>query len=77
VEVQNRVNKVMRKHYNALGPVTLHEWSVVICFSILIILWFFRQPMFITGWGDSLKRLTDRGTISGLSISPTFYEQIF
>ena len=41
---------------------SVHEWSIVICFSILILLWFFRQPMFIRGWGEVLKRVTDRGT---------------
>jgi len=25
--------------------------------------------MFITGWGDNLKRLTDRGTISGVNFT--------
>jgi sodium-dependent dicarboxylate transporter 2/3/5 len=31
---------------------------------ILILLWFFREPMFIDGWGDFLKRKTSRGTTS-------------
>ena len=42
-EVQERVTKVMTSHYNALGHMTLHEWSVVVCFSALIMLWFFRD----------------------------------
>ena len=66
-EVQERVTKTMRKHYNALGSMSIHEWSIVICFSTLICLWFFRQPMFIYGWGDSLKRMTDRGQIAAVA----------
>jgi sodium-dependent dicarboxylate transporter 2/3/5 len=43
---------------------TVHEWSILICFIILILLWFFREPMFIAGWGDYLRRVTDRGNKS-------------
>ena len=54
----------MQSHYNALGDMSLHEWSVVVAFSALILLWFFRQPKFMYGWGDSLTRMTDRKTQS-------------
>jgi sodium-dependent dicarboxylate transporter 2/3/5 len=53
---------VIQRHYDDLGKMSVHEWSVVICFSVLILLWFFRQPMFIKGWGQILMRVTDRGT---------------
>jgi hypothetical protein len=55
-DVQERVTKVMQSHYNALGSMSLHEWSVVVAFSALILLWFFRQPKFMHGWGDDLTR---------------------
>ena len=54
----------MQSHYNALGDMSLHEWSVVVAFSALILLWFFRQPKFMYGWGDSLTRMTDPKTQS-------------
>ena len=55
-KTERNVKDVLRGQYEALGPTTSHEWSILICFSALILLWFFRQPMFMTGWGDYLTR---------------------
>jgi sodium-dependent dicarboxylate transporter 2/3/5 len=52
------IKDVMRKQLTNLGKTSIHEWSVFVCFIILILLWFFREPMFILGWGDFLKRKT-------------------
>lgn len=46
------VRAVIRQQYKELGPLNFHEASVLACFITLIILWFFRQPQFMTGWGD-------------------------
>merc|ERR1712013_388463 len=32
-----------------------HELQVLVLFIILIFLWFFQKPKFITGWGDFFK----------------------
>ena len=60
----DRIKDVMRKQLESLGHTSTHEWSILICFITLIFLWFFREPMFIDGWGDILKRITDRGSQS-------------
>ena len=44
----------------------MHEWSILICFVILIVLWFFRKPLFISGWAGVFKRTTDRGTTAAV-----------
>ena len=49
------VREVIQQQYRTLGPITFHEVSVFILFCILILLWFFREPQFITGWGDFFK----------------------
>ena len=64
IEPDDRIKEVMRKQLHNLGHTSIHEWSILICFITLIFLWFFREPMFIDGWGDLLKRITDRGNQS-------------
>ena len=54
----------MQRYYDSMGPMTCHESSILICFGILIFLWFFREPVFIFGWGDFFKRITNRRNLS-------------
>ena len=28
------------------------EWTIIVMFSLLLLLWIFRSPKLITGWGD-------------------------
>lgn len=49
--------EVIQQQYRTLGPITFHEVSVFILFCILILLWFFREPQFIPGWGDFFKTM--------------------
>ena len=46
------VKRVIRRKFDELGPITFHELSVLILFCICVLLWFFRNPQFITGWGS-------------------------
>jgi len=61
------MKEILTSQYNSLGPASVHEYSILICFSILVLLWFFRQPMFIKGWGDFLDRITLRGAKSSVA----------
>ena len=47
---------IENKYYD-LGNIKFHEMVVVTLFSIMVILWFFRAPEFITGWGDLITQL--------------------
>ena len=49
--------ELIQQQYLTLGPITFHEVSVFILFCILILLWFFREPQFIPGWGDFFKTM--------------------
>ena len=49
-----RVKQVLRHHLKELGPMTYEEKSVSVVFVILVSLWFFRAPGFMTGWGNLL-----------------------
>ncbi|GAB1296397.1 Solute carrier family 13 member 5 [Apodemus speciosus] len=42
--------KVLTEEYRKLGPLSYPECNVLFCFSLLIILWFSRDPGFMPGW---------------------------
>ena len=48
---QRNVSKMLRGRYDALGPMNFHETAVAILFFIVVMLWMFRDPRFIDGWG--------------------------
>ena len=55
-EMENRqVKKVLKHHLDELGTTTYEEKSVLVIFLMLVSLWFFRSPGFMTGWGDALS----------------------
>uniref|UniRef100_A0A8C6W3X4 Solute carrier family 13 (sodium-dependent citrate transporter), member 5 n=1 Tax=Nannospalax galili TaxID=1026970 RepID=A0A8C6W3X4_NANGA len=43
-------NQVLLEEHRKLGPMTFAEYSVLICFLLLIFLWFSRDPGFMPGW---------------------------
>uniref|UniRef100_G1RDL5 Solute carrier family 13 member 5 n=1 Tax=Nomascus leucogenys TaxID=61853 RepID=G1RDL5_NOMLE len=42
--------KVLQEEYQKLGPWSFAEINVLICFLLLIVLWFSRDPGFMPGW---------------------------
>ncbi|CAL8118537.1 unnamed protein product [Orchesella dallaii] len=49
---QKVVEKVLAEKYKALGPMTFHEIAVFTLFILIVLLWLFREPRFMTGWSD-------------------------
>ena len=41
---------VLRAKYEQLGPIRFDEIAVCFLFLILILLWLFRDPEFVSGW---------------------------
>ena len=65
------LNRMVQKKYEDLGGFSYAEGNVLAAFAVLIVLWFFRSPGFIEGWGDLLvtenlygESLFDSGTKS-------------
>ena len=48
-EKERLIKQVMKERHESLGPMTAHELSVFVCFVTVIILWFFRRPLFMPG----------------------------
>ncbi|XP_069683308.1 protein I'm not dead yet-like [Periplaneta americana] len=46
------VREVISVNYKQLGPMTFHEGSVLVLFTAVVFLWFFRKPEFIPGWAE-------------------------
>ena len=53
--IDNDIRELIQKSYHALGPMSFHEASVFFLFVSLVLLWFFRDPKFMTGWGNFVK----------------------
>jgi len=42
----------MEEQYRKLGPMTYHEKTIIILFSLFILICFFKKPHFLPGWQD-------------------------
>ncbi|CAG0898691.1 unnamed protein product [Darwinula stevensoni] len=73
VEVATRA--VIDKKYKELGSISFHEFMTLILFIILVLLWFFRDPQFISGWGELIKG--DRGLKVGDATPSIFIGFLF
>ena len=62
-EKRERAMKVIRLRYRELGRMSMHEVQVLLLFLLLILLWFFKSPHFMPGWGDIFESETLRGGI--------------
>lgn len=41
---------VLKAEYGKLGPISFAELNLLLLFTLLVILWFTRDPGFIPGW---------------------------
>ncbi|KFM81665.1 Solute carrier family 13 member 3, partial [Stegodyphus mimosarum] len=51
---RQRIRKIITSRYNELGTITFHEGAVFFLFTVLVFLWIFREPKFMTGWAELL-----------------------
>ena len=49
---ESGVSEMLREKYRELGPITFHEVSTLVLFTLLVLLWFFRAPGFMAGWAS-------------------------
>ncbi|KFM67628.1 Solute carrier family 13 member 5, partial [Stegodyphus mimosarum] len=55
------IRAIISKRYAKLGSMSYHEMEVVVLFLILVGLWIFRDPKFITGWAEAVGSDTKIG----------------
>ncbi|GFT46583.1 hypothetical protein NPIL_487991 [Nephila pilipes] len=49
--IKKSLNEIIKKKHEELGPMTFQEKAVAVLFFLLVMLWIFRNPHFISGWG--------------------------
>ena len=49
---ESGVSQMLREKYRELGPITFHEVSTLVLFTLLVLIWFFRAPGFMAGWAS-------------------------
>ncbi|KAI5088266.1 solute carrier family 13 member 2, partial [Silurus meridionalis] len=52
---QQKVYEMMRQEFRKLGSMSFAEYSVLLLFITLVLLWFTRDPGFIPGWSSLLS----------------------
>lgn len=63
-EGKERAKNLIRQKYKELGPMSFNEKTVTILFTILVLLWMFRDPKFIPGWGSFFSKYEGFNLIS-------------
>nr|DBA34269.1 TPA: hypothetical protein GDO54_001847 [Pyxicephalus adspersus] len=64
-EKERGAYNVIREEYRKLGPISFAEYNVLLLFTVLVILWFTRDPGFVKGWAtvlfnkDNVEYVTD------------------
>ncbi|XP_062403306.1 solute carrier family 13 member 1 [Sardina pilchardus] len=51
-EREAAVAKVLQEEYKALGPISRQEIISLVIFSVMVLLWFTREPGFMPGWSS-------------------------
>uniref|UniRef100_A0AC34RIF3 Solute carrier family 13 member 5 n=1 Tax=Panagrolaimus sp. JU765 TaxID=591449 RepID=A0AC34RIF3_9BILA len=66
----NSVKALLSKKYKMLGPLRYEEKSIILIFFVLILLWLFRSPKFMSGWEKLFRHgyVTDGTAAMAVSI---------
>ncbi|CAL1290950.1 unnamed protein product [Larinioides sclopetarius] len=60
-ESKRKIRSVISARYDELGSITFHEAAVFFFFVVLVFLWIFREPKFMSGWADLFSSDTRKG----------------
>ncbi|XP_076045479.1 Na(+)/citrate cotransporter-like [Oratosquilla oratoria] len=56
-ETQRAIRDLITRKYEDLGPMSFHESVVLVLFILLVLLWFFREPEIVPGWGQLIQEI--------------------
>lgn len=60
--------KVINKKYDELGPMTFHEFAVLVMLACLVLLWMFRDPHFARGWATFFGDMKPKDATAALFV---------
>ena len=81
---EENVQNLLTEKYKELGQFSFHEFVVSGLLFILALIWFFRDPDFMTGWGPAISNIQIRDATPALLIvismffipaNPTFWKK--
>ena len=55
------VERIIQQQYDNLGSIRLDEFLMLWSFIILVCLWFFQKPRFMTGWANQVESEDEKG----------------
>lgn len=58
---RERAKNLIRNKYRELGPMSFNEKTITVLFIVLVLLWIFRDPKFIPGWGTFFSKYLKMG----------------
>ena len=58
------VKTFLKSEYSELGPLSFREVCVALYFLLLVLVWFFAEPSFMSGWSDLFQLPDGRGAVS-------------
>ena len=58
------VKAFLKSEYSELGPLSFREVCVALYFLLLVLVWFFAEPSFMSGWSDLFQLPDGRGSVS-------------
>lgn len=69
-EASAAISNLFKTEYEELGPLRFAEGSNLVAFLILVMLWLFRDPKFMPGWGDAFRDnyVTDASSVMLISV---------
>ncbi|KAK8767056.1 hypothetical protein V5799_006168 [Amblyomma americanum] len=60
--------KVINKKYDELGPMSFHEFAVLVMLATLVLMWMFRDPHFARGWATFFGDLKPKDATAALFV---------
>lgn len=71
------IRRILEEKYANLGPLKMRQIMIIINFSVLVLLWFFREPKFMTGWGDYfIQETTSKPHGTNMTLNQDVCEQV-
>lgn len=55
-ETQNHIKSILKQQYDALGPMNWQQGTIIVLFTILVILWITRDFSHIGGWSILFRK---------------------
>ncbi|CAD5122851.1 DgyrCDS11253 [Dimorphilus gyrociliatus] len=67
------IQDMIKEEYTKLGNMKYQEIVVIVIFTTLVLLWFFREPQFMTGWSAAFRPGYVTGAVPSILLSTLMF----